>query len=554
MLTLFFLFLSVASLAGWAYISFFHESRGRDGGWFWLRRFLSVSSVAMFICAGGGVKSLADLGAAYLIAALLVGGVLAAWRWLRGEGGGGDRDHLRGQALASAEAVAREIARPKTPVRLEIGGVPIPIEVEDRGFLLAGSPGTGKSQAITRALDTLQADGHRAVVADASGIFYSRYAGAGAVLFNPYDARSVNWSPLADVTSPEDCTALARSIIPDGTGEAAEWSGYAQTLLEAVLEHVWQNGGNTGEVLRLAAAASADELRETLPPGPVHALLDPSAAKMLGSVRAIVGTRLKPFAALDPAAGRGAFSIRSFIENESGWLFVSYKQSQRDAMRPLIAAAIDIAARAVLDLPPAQGDRASQRRTWFVLDELPLLGRISSLVTLLTNGSKHGAAVIAGLQTVAQLRETYGHDAAQTILATLGTWLTLRVSDTETADYMSRALGDEEIRRVVQSGSESTKSGEIGKSTSESWQEQYHVQRVVLPSELQNLPDLCGYLNIAGPLPACPVRLPLAERREPVAEPFVQAERKPLAAPAAARIEEKAAEAETPVFTLGSEN
>ena len=267
------------------------------------------------------------------------------------------------------------------------------------------------------------------------------------------------------------------------------------------------------EILGVPRTASADDLRETLAVGPVQALLDKDAGKMLASVRAILGSKLKPFAALDQSVGADGFSIRRFIEDERGWLFVSFKQSQRDAMKPLIAAALDIASRAVLDLPPAAGNRAEQTRTWFVLDELPLVGKIASLGTLLTNGSKHGAAVVAGLQTVAQLREAYGQHQAQTILATLGTWLTLRVSDPETADYMSRNIGDEEIRRVVASGGTSSKTLEFGSQQSENWGEQYTTQRVVLPSELQNLPDLCGYLNIAGPVAACPVRLALAEQQ-----------------------------------------
>lgn len=487
-------------------------------GWI---KLLSYSSFVGAVFSLGGVGDMTFIQNYFLLTfgpLLFLIPIFSFWGWIKGVfgSGGSSTGHLRGQALAAGEEVVKEIKRQKLPCRFDIGGVPIPVNVEDRGFLLAGSPGTGKSQAITSILETLQSEGHRAVIADASGIFYSRYAGDGAVLFNPYDKRSVQWSPLADITATEDCAAMARSIIPDGAGEAAEWAGYAQTLLEAILEHVWEADGTTGEVLSLATVATAEELRKTLPPGPVHALLDKDAAKMLGSVRAIVGSRLKPFSSLNPDAGRNAFSIRSFITNENGWLFVTYKQSQRDAMRPLIASALDIASRAVLDLPPAYGNREEQKRTWFILDELPLIGRISSLLTLLTNGSKHGAAVIAGIQTVAQLREAYGQEQAQTILATLGTWLTLRVSDAETADYMSRAIGDEEIRRVVQSGCESSKSSEFGKN----WQEQYTTQRVVMPSELQNLPDLCGYLNIAGPIPACPVRLPLAEKREPVAEAF----------------------------------
>lgn len=474
---------------------------------------------------------------------------LFAWRpgSARPGDAGTDADNLRGQSLVTVAAVKKMLKRVET--RLEIGGVPIPIAVEDRGFLLAGSQGTGKSQAITRMLDRLQADGHRAVIADPSGIFFSRYAAAGAVLLNPYDRRSVSWSPLADIQSAEECAAMARSIVPDGVGDGAEWSGYAQTLLEAVLEHCWRAGGTTGDVLRLATFATPDELREVLPVGPVSALISPDAAKMLGSVRAILGSRLKPFAALDPSAGRDAFSIRSFITNENGWLFITYKQSQRDALRPLLAASIDVASRAVLDLPPASGDRSAVKRTWFVLDEMPLLGRITSLVTLLTNGSKHGAAVIAGLQTVAQLSDAYGRDQAQTVLATLGTWLTLRVSDAETADYMSRAIGDEEIRRVIKSG------GKTDSGKSDNWSEQHSTRRVVMPSQLQNLRDLHGFLNISGDLPACAVTLPVAEHRAAAAPGFEPAPLRATPTPAPAQADTDTADTDLPTpddagFTL----
>ncbi len=476
---------------------------------------------------------------------------LFAWRPGSARPGDGtdDADNLRGQSLATIAGITKTLRREGTKTRLEIGGVPIPVGVEDRGFLLAGSPGTGKSQAITKMLDTLQADGHRAVIADASGIFFSRYAAAGAVLLNPYDRRSVNWSPLAEIRSPEDSAALARSIVPDGQGNDASWHMYAQTLLDAVLRHVWSTNSNNGEFLRLATHASTDELRSILPPGPVTALLDPGSERMLSNVRAIVGAHLQPFAALEPSAGRDAFSIRSFIENENGWLFVTYRQSQLSAMKPLIAAALDVASRAVLDLPPATGDRSRQRRTWFVLDEMPLLGRITSLVTLLTNGSKHGAAVIAGIQTVAQLRDAYGHDQAQTVLATLGTWLTLRVNDAETADYMSRALGDEEIRRVVKSG------GKNDSGKSDNWSEQHSTRRVVMPSQLQNLRDLHGFLNISGDLPACAVTLPIAEHRAAAAPAFEPAPLRATPTPAPAQADTDTADTDLPTpadagFTL----
>lgn len=439
-----------------------------------------------------------------------------AWRPGAARPGDGKDDavNLRGQSLATVAEIKKQIRRDGTKTRLEIGGVPIPVSVEDRNFLFAGTVGVGKSQAITKVLDTLQRDGHRAVIADPSGIFYSRYAGRGAVLLNPFDRRSVSWSPLADIESPEECMAMAQSIVPDGQGNDASWYQYSQVLLDAVLRHVWSANGTTGEFVRLATYASTDELREVLPPGPVMALLDSGSERMLSNARSIIGTHLQPFAALDPAAGRDAFSIRRHITDSQGWLFVTFKQSQLRAVKPLIAAALDVASRAVLDLPPAAGDRSQQRRTWFILDEMPLLGRVSSLLTLLTNGSKHGAAVLCGLQAISAVRATYGDDDAQTILATFGTWLTLRVPDPETAKYMSGAISEEEIRRTIKS------SGKSDGGPSNNSQEQYSTRPVVMPSQLQNLSDLKGYLNISGDYSVCAVTLPVAEQRKPAAEPF----------------------------------
>lgn len=463
------------------------------------------------------------------------------------------RDHLRGQKLATGDQVADVIRRQRLATRLKIGGVPIPVGVEDRGFLLAGSQGTGKSQAITMMLDTLHTAGHRVIVSDPSGIFYSRYARTGDSLLNPFDSRSVKWSPLSEIREIEDCAALAKSIVPDGHGSESSWNDAAQAVLEGILRYCWQNKLANRDLFELACVADAAKLQQLLAGTPAMTVV--GNARYFGEVRPGLGRYLRSFEYLDPDAGVGDFSIRRFVENgDGGSLFIVYKQKQRDALRPNIQCALDVASRAVLDLPPATGNRAEQRRTWFVLDELPLLGRISSLLTLLTNGSKHGSAVIVGIQTVAQLRETYGRDQAQTILATLGTWLTLRVPDSETSEYMSKALGDEEVRRVVQSGGESHGKRGGGKNQTNNWQEQYSTQRVVMTAELQNLPDLCGYLNIAGPLPACPVRLPLAEQRAPAAEPFVQAERKPRQPAQAAADEAEAASdldpSEVPEFSL----
>jgi type IV secretory pathway TraG/TraD family ATPase VirD4 len=231
---------------------------------------------------------------------------------------------------------------------------------------------------------------------------------------------------------------------------------------------------------------------------------------------------------LDPAAGRDAFSIRKHIaEEKSGWIFLTYQQQHRTGLSRMICAALDVASRAVLSLPPDLS-----RRVVFGLDELPLLGKVQSIVELLTNGRKHGAVCFVGLQTIAQLRESYGRETAQTLLACLGSWLVLRVSDHETADFMSRYIGEQEIERVIESTSRSSNWQQVTDTRSTSTQQQIVTQRAVLASELQQLKDLHGYFNLAGPTPVARVVLQLAAQRKQAAA-FVPAPPRERQKPAA---------------------
>lgn len=457
---------------------------------------------------------------AILIMGALVSLVRNIIGWFAGKMGfGGGDGHMRGAMLADEQSVAKQLK--KVQSRFSVGSVPVPTELETRGFLLAGSPGTGKSQTLTHALDALRSAGQRAVVADASGIYTSRYYTEGRdVIVNPFDNRCAPWSPLAELETVADIPALAKSLVPDGENATqAEWNGYAQNFTEAVLEYCFENGLTNGELYHYIVSAPEEELREICAGTPAEALLTEANIRMFANIRAIASSNARFLRYLDPAAdAKNGFSIRRFLVNEehNGWLFLSYQQQHRDALKSMIACCVDIASRTVLSLPPSQ-----TRRVIFGLDELPLLGRVQSIVELATNGRKHGAMLFCGLQTIAQVRDTYGPNTSQTLLACLGSWLVLRVSDGETAEYMSRYLGEEEKTRVVRSGGESSQ-GMMKGSTSENWSEQVVTSRVVLPSELQQLPDLRGIFNLAGPTPSAVVNLQVAAPHHE-AEAFIAA-------------------------------
>jgi hypothetical protein len=389
--------------------------------------------------------------------------------------------------------------------RIRIGGVPIPHSLEPLHFLFAGSTGTGKSQALNGLLDTIRGRGDRVIVADSGGEALARWFQNSDTILNPLDARSAEWSPFCELAGPWDADRLAKSMIPDSEGSDREWQLYSQSLLSAVMQRLSERGEATNErLLYFLTVAKSEEIEQLVSGMPAQTLFDTGAAKMLSSVRGIVGSYLPSYRFLSPSAGASAWSIRKWIECGQGWLWLPYKDDQLASLRPLLSAWIGEAVSSILSLRPDPS-----RRLWLLLDELASLGRIQSLSDALTKGRKYGLRCVAGLQSVSQLRASYGREGAQTLLSCLSSSLTLRSADAETADYLSRNLGDAEVRRENRSRGDGR----------ETLSEQRVNTRIVLPSEIQNLPDRTGFLNLAGDFPVARIEIPIVQKSE-VVPPF----------------------------------
>lgn len=425
-----------------------------------------------------------------------------------------DDKHLRGAEMADAKTIKKMLRG--TPSNFDLGGVPIPIEVEPVHFLFVGGIGSGKTLAFRRALEAIRQQDQRAIIADPGGEFLASFFCEGDIILNPFDGRSTSWSPFSEMRGTWDAERLAKSIIPDGRGSEAEWNLYAQQLLSGVLERLWSKGNATnGELVRILTVAESSEMRELVTGLPAQRMFEAGNEKFLASVLSIIGSYARPLAWLDADAGKDGFSIRTWVENESrGWIFLTYRDDQLASLRPLIAAWVDVVASAILTLPENR-----ERRVWLALDEFAGLGKIQSIEPFLTKARKCGGCALLGLQSISQLYDTYGTRKAQTLLSCLGTWLVLRQSDPETAEAMSRYLGDREVLRQNESGS---KAGD----GSGNWSEQVVKTRLIMPAELQRLEPRRGYLSLLGNYPVCPVEMAIPNKQPEAAPAFMLREQK----------------------------
>jgi type IV secretory pathway TraG/TraD family ATPase VirD4 len=413
--------------------------------------------------------------------------------------------HKRGVVLTDGRTEQRRSARRRRAgaESLTLAGISVAAADETKHFKLLGTTGTGKSTAIRELLGAAIARGDRAVFADPDGGYLSRFyeRHRGDVVLNPFEDNSVKWDLFAEIQNSYDVEQLASGLIPvSDDPSASEWRGYARTFLTAVVRRCHACGRrDMADLWRLLAMASADELRPILQGSPAQPFLDPDNARMFGSIRSVTLSAIAAFEYIQFQRA-APFSVREWIRAEAlpGVLFIPYKAAQIAALRTMIAAWMRLAIFEAMSQPE---DR--DQRLWFVVDELDALGAIDGLKDALARLRKFGCRCVLGFQSIAQVSSTYGQSHAQTIVENCGNTLILRCSGSEnggTSQFASRLIGDREIlRRQVSRGSDRDSAFSLrGARRSRSITEQHATEPAVMPSELEQLPDLCGYLKTAS--------------------------------------------------------
>jgi type IV secretory pathway TraG/TraD family ATPase VirD4 len=471
---------------------------------------LSLLTIPMLLLTWKGAAFALTSGHPYEISEVRVAvigfSILVGLVWLIGLGVSSSNKNQKGAVLRGSQLfsssqlmtgmygkklVKKVLAEPSV---IGFGDVIIPPEKEAQHLLFSGTTGSGKTQAINRVLKAVRYRKKRAMITDAGGGFVSRFYKPDDVILNPFDKRSVDWSPFAEIRSEYDCARIAKATVPDGSGEAAQWHHYAQTLLgETMLAMTRRGQRSIKQLMHYLTVSDSKELGELLAGTPAGILCVKGNDKMLSNTRGIISTFLVVWRYLPD---NGKFSIRDWIRDESAssWLFVTFRDDQLGMLRTLIATLLEIGIIEALSLPE---DPA--RDLWFIMDEVDSLGKVTSLSAGLSKLRKYGCKCVLGLQTIAQLRATYGDDGAQSLLANMSTKLVLRAGDGETAEYFSLEFGDQEVEREQHSTGESS-SGSWGSNTSTSSNvtSVRETKRTVLASSISGLSDLCGLLKLSS--------------------------------------------------------
>jgi hypothetical protein len=381
--------------------------------------------------------------------------------------------------------------------QLTLAGLTVPKLDESKHFKLIGTTGTGKSTAIGELLAAALRRGDHAIVADPDGGYLRRFydAARGDVILNPFDQRSVKWDLFAEIQQPYDVEQIARSLLPDTDSTESSWRGYARTFLTAVTRQAHAAGvRDIGELYRLLVIASTAELRVLTEGTPAQPFLEEHNGRMFDSIRSVTSSAVGSLEHIARQDGP-SFSVREWVRRgrtgERGVLFIPYSAGQIAALRSTVSAWMRIAIFEAMEGPE------QDQRLWFVVDELDALGQIDGLKDALARVRKFGGRCVLGFQSIAQVASTYGAGDAHTIVENCSSTLILRCSSSEgggTARFASTLIGQREIARRTLS--RSRRHGEmLGSSTSG---EHFSIEPAVMDSEIEQLPDLSGYLKFAS--------------------------------------------------------
>ena len=414
------------------------------------------------------------------------------------EGGG---EILRGTRVRDARADTKTAAKNTT---ITIGGIPIPRESEPSHFLLAGAPGVGKSTVISDMLEVVRNRNERACIYDPAGEFMARFYRDGDVILNPLDDRSAPWTPWADATSQADFEQIAAGLIPDD-----ERQPFFPQSARALLVTILSEAKSVKELVNYIMSVSNDDLIAMVEK---HGLIG-----LVGSNQTFSNSRASmtaPTTCLrylrDPKAGEMPFSIREWVanekRNEGRWIFLTSRADQRATLRPLLSLFIDTFVTGVMMLPP---DLERKRRIWLFVDEAPTLQKMPKLIEAMAEGRKFGLCEVVGFQNVAQARERYGRDGAESFLGLPQTQLIMRLPDPDTAKWGSGIVGERHIVRGVKGESATAQGG--GESTTF----QHATEPAILPSQVQGFPDLEGILRYMGQTEMMTARIKLARKDRP---------------------------------------
>ncbi|ADV83701.1 type IV secretion system DNA-binding domain-containing protein [Terriglobus saanensis] len=391
---------------------------------------------------------------------------------------------LKGPVLVSPKAFNRAVKGDGVGFRTTESKdlMRIPQRAEGQHIELMGDTGTGKTRLIMQLLLQIRERGHSAIVYDPACEFVQRfYDPKNDTILNPLDARCPYWGPSEELRRRAEAKAIAASLYQPTTDKKGEF--FTETP-QKIFAHLLTFGPSPQELVEWMA--NPDEIDRRVQNTEMAMMIAKGAQQQRNGVLASLGLiadSLRMLPRKETAHTR--WSATEWAEDRQGWIFITSKPSEREALRPLHSLWIDLLVLRLLNEP-----KDGQHPVWFVLDELASLQRLPQLHTAITENRKSKNPLVLGFQGKAQLEMIYGH-LAEVMLSQPTTKIFLRTTEPKAAEWVSNAIGKIEIERLRETHSTGLRAGS-------NFSVERQVEPLVLDSEISGLPDRHAFLKLGN--------------------------------------------------------
>jgi type IV conjugative transfer system coupling protein TraD len=446
--------------------------------------------------------------------------------------------HRRGNTFMPWRKLARMIKKKQEASDLMLGELPLIKDSETSHILITGTTGSGKTNTFHSLLPQIRQRGDQAIIVDMTGSYVSRYYNEETdIILNPLDIRSHSWHPWIDCHLDSHYDVLAESFIP--TKEHVKdpfWDNASRAVLKTALrKYAFQEDYNIEKLHNFLLSSSEKEFEDFFKNTEAATFAFRNNERTTGSIRSVLSSQIECLRHLDFSAvpheqkkkalpteessmqpQEQVFSIRNWVmkgtqrddaylqeseerkEKTRGWLFLTARPDQRETLRPLLSAWVDIAINALMILPENQ-----QQRLWFVVDELSSLQKLPKLQAGLAEARKYGGCFLVGFQSKPQLEEIYGKFSADSMLDLFNTKLFFRCTEPSTQQWISKVLGEKEEAEPQENISFGANSMRDGVSLSR----QTRQKPLVIPAELSQLKNLECYVKLPGDYPCTKLQI-----------------------------------------------
>lgn len=411
----------------------------------------------------------------------------------------------------------------------------------NRSCMVLGETGSGKTEAINVLAHQMRSDDEESEDNPRVAFDYKEdYQNFFDDSFRLSNVDSdVIWNVFLEMEDEEDATEVGKAIF--STADSNYFTKCARKVFADVLILLTIQGNRRDkqptnkQLVEYFETKSKDEIREDLEEEGLssakHLAEDTEASENIYSNLEMQVTEVF----VGDFGKKGEFSVREYMADPRGkTLILDLPPEKSESVKPIFRFLVDWSIRFGL---------IDDRGSYYILDEFAALPRLSKLERLVNAGRAYNCYAILGVQSVSQVRGTYGKEDAESVLSGLAQEVHLRVGE-ESVNYFRNRLGKErkehvndetgevervtEVHRIGESDVQNLAPGQAVIHTTEGWQRGrlYMLEEVigdVLPQEHDSFRG-------AAYVPRVAIRIPALSSGSSQDEPLESADETPEAA------------------------